>query len=224
MTDPAQWHNKYCGCYHWTSLPHNNYPQWCRIDNPVRHLKVPESMLDVRWKACKNSLRGPMSAKQPNGLTKAPRLRSKGPALMDDPVEDGRDLAKSDIPLPSDAPIHPAAWSSSCSDTPRCFSLEDKEVADLYRIGILCDIADAGSNCAQENIEMPDLRPCYAIRFKAAKHKRRGAMKGGDPADFEFIGTSSVSELDCTYSSEFDVVVEDDLISNAGSWVLLEGD
>src|SRR3569833_111986 len=156
--------------------------------------------------------------------TKKPVQRSKmSPRrahVSDDPNDDGRDLARSEVGLPSDRRLNVDDDS------------EQAQIAELYRRGILYDTTAPPSDITGEaEFGLNDIQhdePIYTVRLaKRRARKSSPSRRAQDPDRTEdeliFVPQelweqmSTISDMD-----GFELVMEDDLMSVAESWVDLD--
>ncbi|KAH8900181.1 hypothetical protein GQ53DRAFT_741140 [Thozetella sp. PMI_491] len=170
--------------------------------------------------------------KTPNSEPQEPRERtpvaekpeppksSSQPLVTDDPVEDGRSLATSDVPLPSHT-FHKRA-ARGVSLVP--MTAEEREIEELYRTGMLYD---SETQAAEVNLASIDHeQPTYAIRVVA---RRKGKKRSGkQPVRVrEEIPILPLAEAcDCwrelLEAEGWELGPFDDDMSVAGSWVLMD--
>jgi hypothetical protein len=164
----------------------------------------------------------------------SPRRMSSLAEARDDPVLDGRDLAEWDgVGRREEGKVNVGRSIKVSGDA------EEKELADLRRAGLLY------GNDEVQNVELGlgDIvraRPVYTVRHVAgrrAKEKgvpdRRGVLLAVREEEGEEAGQEVGEETDMLFVPEsefeswaefaeengFDVVMVDDLVSNAESWV-----
>jgi hypothetical protein len=145
--------------------------------------------------------------------------------VADDPVEDGCELADSDVPLPSDR------WRAPRAD-------HDAGLDELYAMEALYyDDAEREHYLGLESIRHEE--PTYLIRVVADKRKgRKGRNSSG--AAYEVMPSDERLEAECEVEDDEHVctcwsemlaaegwelcATEDDMLSVAESWVIMEED
>lgn len=140
--------------------------------------------------------------------------------LENDPIDEGRELAKSgDVKLPGHNPAPKLCVVPGPVPSPAPAPSEEQQIADLYRRGILYEVVKDEAHWAGFNFDaIHPSKPFYTIKHSAKRCKRKPgadpALLGGDYVSDEVWDlVAQLSDVD-----SFDLVMLREAGSELESW------